>query len=70
MARSCAPFGLTYPDSAHANAQCPDQHGFRVAASLDELRKLTRRGVVTLVSATHDLDISHAAVLAKLLNGR
>jgi uncharacterized protein YeaO (DUF488 family) len=39
-------------------------------AALDELRKLTRRGVVTLVTATRDLDESQAAVLAKLLNGR
>src|SRR6201999_3702222 len=38
-------------------------------AALDELRKLTGRGVVTLVSATRDMDESHAAVLAKLLNG-
>ena len=38
--------------------------------ALDELRKLTQRGVVTLVSATRDLDGSHAAVLAKLLEGR
>jgi uncharacterized protein YeaO (DUF488 family) len=35
----------------------------------DELRKLTRRGVVTLVTATRDLDGSQAAVLAKLLEG-
>jgi uncharacterized protein YeaO (DUF488 family) len=39
-------------------------------AALDELRTLTRRGVVTLVSATRDMDGSHAAVLAKLLNDR
>jgi uncharacterized protein YeaO (DUF488 family) len=39
-------------------------------AALDELRTLARRGVVTLVSATRDIDESHAAVLAKLLNGR
>ncbi|CDO87648.1 hypothetical protein AWC29_27755 [Mycobacterium triplex] len=38
--------------------------------ALDELRKLADRGVVTLVSATRDLDGSHAAVLAKLLKGR
>ncbi|WP_036467195.1 DUF488 domain-containing protein [Mycobacterium genavense] len=38
--------------------------------ALDELRKLANRGVVTLVSATRDLDGSHAAVLAKLLKGR
>lgn len=38
--------------------------------ALDELRKLTERGVVTLVSATRDLDGSHATVLAKLLEGR
>ena len=35
-----------------------------------ELRKLARRGVVTLVTATRDLDISQAAVLAGLLEGR
>jgi uncharacterized protein YeaO (DUF488 family) len=37
--------------------------------ALDELRKLTKRGVVTLVTATRDLDISQAAVLAALLKG-
>ncbi len=37
--------------------------------ALEELRKLTRRGVVTLVTATRDLDGSQAAVLAKLLKG-
>lgn len=35
--------------------------------ALDELRELARRGVVTLVTATRDPDISHAAVLAELL---
>jgi uncharacterized protein YeaO (DUF488 family) len=39
-------------------------------AALQELRTMTRRGVVTLVTATRDLGGSHAAVLAKLLNGR
>jgi uncharacterized protein YeaO (DUF488 family) len=34
---------------------------------LEELRKLTGRGVVTLVTATRDTDISQAAVLAELL---
>ncbi len=38
--------------------------------ALAELRKLARRGVVTLVTATRDLDISQAAVLASLLKGR
>jgi uncharacterized protein YeaO (DUF488 family) len=37
--------------------------------ALEELRKLTSRGVLTLVSATRDLNGSHAAVLAKLLKG-
>ncbi len=37
--------------------------------ALAELRKLARRGVVTLVTATRDLDISQAAVLARLLKG-
>jgi uncharacterized protein YeaO (DUF488 family) len=35
--------------------------------ALDELRKLTKRGSVTLVTATRDIDGSHAAVLATLL---
>jgi uncharacterized protein YeaO (DUF488 family) len=35
--------------------------------ALDELRKLTERGVVTLVTATRDVEISHATVLAVLL---
>lgn len=38
--------------------------------ALAELRKLTKRGVVTLVTATREVDGSHAAVLAKLLKGR
>ena len=37
--------------------------------ALDELRKLTKHGVVTLVTATPDVEISHAAVLAALLKG-
>ncbi|MGO9930064.1 MAG: DUF488 domain-containing protein [Mycobacterium sp.] len=37
------------------------------SAALEELRKLTKRGVVTLVTATREVDGSHAAVLAKLL---
>jgi uncharacterized protein YeaO (DUF488 family) len=39
-------------------------------AALAELRKLTKRGVVTLVTATREVDGSHAAVLAKLLESR
>jgi uncharacterized protein YeaO (DUF488 family) len=39
-------------------------------AALAELRKLTKRGVVTLVTATREVDGSHAAVLAKLLKSR
>jgi uncharacterized protein YeaO (DUF488 family) len=39
-------------------------------AALQELRKLTRRGVLTLVTATREVDGSHAAVLAKLLKRR
>lgn len=35
--------------------------------ALDKLRKLTTCGVVTLVTATRDVEISHAAVLAALL---
>ena len=38
--------------------------------ALEDLRKLTKRNVVTLVTATRDLDISQAAVLAKLLKPR
>jgi uncharacterized protein YeaO (DUF488 family) len=37
--------------------------------ALDELRKLTKRGVVTLVTSTRDVEGSHAAVLAALLKG-
>jgi uncharacterized protein YeaO (DUF488 family) len=37
--------------------------------ALEELRKLAGRGVVTLVTATRDLDGSQAEVLAKLLKG-
>jgi uncharacterized protein YeaO (DUF488 family) len=38
--------------------------------AFDELRKLTETGVVTLVTATRDVEGSHAAVLATLLKGR
>jgi uncharacterized protein YeaO (DUF488 family) len=38
--------------------------------ALEELRRLTKRGVVTLVTAVREVDGSHAAVLAKLLKGR
>ncbi len=37
--------------------------------ALEELRKLAKREVITLVTATHDLDISQASVLAKILKG-
>lgn len=37
------------------------------SAALAELRKRTKRGPVTLVTATREVDISQAAVLAKLL---
>ncbi len=40
------------------------------SSALQELRTLAGGGVVTLVTATHDLDISQAAVLAKLLKIR
>jgi uncharacterized protein YeaO (DUF488 family) len=40
-------------------------HGSKALA---DLRELTKRGVVTLVTATRDVEISHAAVLAALLN--
>jgi uncharacterized protein YeaO (DUF488 family) len=36
-------------------------------AALNELRMLTRGGPVTLLTATRDVDHSHAAVLAELL---
>jgi uncharacterized protein YeaO (DUF488 family) len=39
----------------------------RDSGALDELRNLVKRGSVTLVTATRDVDISQAAVLAKLL---
>lgn len=38
--------------------------------ALEELRKLTKREVVTLVTATRDVQASQAAVLATLLKGR
>ena len=38
------------------------------AAALAELRDVLRRGPVTLVTATRDLDGSHVAVLARLLS--
>jgi uncharacterized protein YeaO (DUF488 family) len=39
----------------------------RDSGALEELRNLAKRGPVTLVTATRDVDISQAAVLAKLL---
>ena len=42
----------------------------RDSSALAELRKLAEHGSVTLVTATRDLDISQAAVLARLLKPR
>lgn len=42
----------------------------RNSAALEDLRKLAKRKPVTLVTATRELDISQAAVLAKLLEPR
>lgn len=42
----------------------------RDSPALEELRELASHGVVTLVTATRDLDISQAAVLAELLKSR
>ena len=49
--------------ASHYEAELTDN------TALQELRKLTQHGVVTLVTATRDVDGSHAAVLAKLLRG-
>jgi uncharacterized protein YeaO (DUF488 family) len=38
--------------------------------ALAELKKVTKRGVVTLVTAVREVEGSHAAVLAKLLESR
>ena len=43
------------------------QGELRDSDALEELRKLAQRGPVTLVTATRAVDISQAAVLAKLL---
>ncbi|OBG46518.1 hypothetical protein A5672_07815 [Mycobacterium alsense] len=51
-------FAARYADELH---DCP---------ALAELRKLAKGGVVTLVTATRAVDISQAAVLAKLLKRR
>jgi len=40
------------------------------AASLDRLRRLTRERPVTLLTATKDIDRSHAAVLTDVLHER
>ena len=40
------------------------------ASALNELRKLAADGPITLVTATRDVDGSHAAVLADLLSGK
>lgn len=52
-----------------------DEFAVRYAAelagnpALDELRELTTKGVVTLVTASRHLEESHVEVLAKLLGG-
>lgn len=46
------------------------QAELRDSGALQELRTLSERGPVTLVTATRDLDISQATVLAKLLKSR
>ncbi|WP_439330762.1 DUF488 domain-containing protein [Mycobacterium scrofulaceum] len=46
------------------------QAELRGSPALEEVRELAKRGVVTLVTATRAVDISQAAVLAKLLKGR
>lgn len=51
-------FAARYKEELHGNA------------ALQELRALAKQGPVTLVTATRDLDISQAAVLAKLLKPR
>lgn len=53
-----------------------DEFASQYAAELDgspalgELRKLSKQGTVTLVTATRNPDGSHATVLANLLKGR
>jgi uncharacterized protein YeaO (DUF488 family) len=60
----------------HHQSQRFDEFASRYEAELadnpamEELRELTKRGVVTLVTATRDIDDSQAAVLAKVLKGR
>ncbi|MEU2630038.1 DUF488 family protein [Kitasatospora sp. NPDC007106] len=39
------------------------------AEALDHLRDLAHRGPLTLLTASHEVGISHAAYLAELLNG-
>ena len=51
-------FAARYEEELHDNA------------AFAELRKLTKRNVVTLVTATREVDGSHAAVLARLLQSR
>jgi uncharacterized protein YeaO (DUF488 family) len=51
-------FASRYQDELHGNA------------ALEELRKLAKQGPVTLVTATRDVDVSQATVLAKLLKPR
>jgi uncharacterized protein YeaO (DUF488 family) len=50
-----------------ATRYCEELQG---SEALDKLRRLTKSGVVTLVTATRHVDGSHAAVLATLLRGR
>lgn len=51
-----------FAERYRAELEQPDQ-----AAELTELAELSRRGTVTLLTATKDLETSHVTVLAELL---
>ena len=67
--KNCASGTTTKPNGS-TNSPRAMKRNCDGSPALDELRKLSRRSVVTLVTATRKLDSSQAAVLAKLLKGR
>ena len=66
--RNCVS-GTTMSRNVSANSRRATRRSCRQSGAR-RMRKMTKRGVVTLVTATREVDGSHAAVLAKLLKGK
>ena len=67
--KSCASGTTTSPERFEEFA-ARYREELKGSAALDDLRKLTKPGVVTLVTATRHVEGSQAAVLATLLRRR